>query len=206
MKNKQPWSKRNKNKITRSLFLRGIIAPLIYIVLLVVVCTVTTPFSVYTPISANSSDEIRSVYYNGNSYISTTIPTLYYTGYSEEYLGRIVGYYYYGNINNECVFYLLSPSSCDNGAATIDSININAMILDSTDRFSDMLSHFSEDLNWTLDGLKNSVFPYLISQPDYHKKPVTILLIFYASTGIFALICIIINIIRVRQSSEIYKS
>ncbi len=194
---------RNNNKYSKTtskgMVLLGILVPAAYIALLIIVAYLATPFSIFSPQTANSANELRGAYHNNNLYVNTSSDKLYYTGYSEKFLGHTYGYYYYGLLDDECVFYLISPSQSNNASATLEDVNITAKLLASNDRFFNITSALSKDLGWTQQDMQDNVFPYLVSQSDCHIKLTVFMLAFFCISAIFALVVILINIVKIRK-------
>ncbi len=135
----------------------------------------------------HQDDTLYSAYESGTSYVNTTIYDLKFTGYTNEFFGHTSGYYYYGMLNNECVIVLLSPSNCDEGTPVIDSINVNAKILEGGNAYHELLTNLSTDLDWTYDGISRQLSPYYLSQPASHPFLTPLAYIIYFLSGLIAI-------------------
>ena len=184
------------SKNIKAFYRRRLIAPIFYLLFLAILWYGYSLSDLLFPYPLNAQEEEISIspesaYRDGISYVTVTLSDLKFTGYDQSLLGHTTGYYYYTMINNVCTFVLLSPSTCDQGLPSIDSVTIYGRILHGDSHFDELLENLSEDLNWTSNGIRSHVSFYYVSEPGYNRLGNTLLFAVMAITGGYALLCVI---------------
>lgn len=184
------------SKNIKAFYRRRLIAPIFYLLFLAILWYGHSLSDLLFPYPLNAQEEEISIspesaYRDGISYVTVTLSDLKFTGYDQSLLGHTTGYYYYTMINNVCTFVLLSPSTCDQGLPSIDSVTIYGRILHGDSHFDELLENLSEDLDWTSNGIRSHVSFYYVSEPGYNRLGNTLLFAVMAITGGYALLCVI---------------
>jgi hypothetical protein len=184
-------------KNIKAFYRRRLITPILYLLFLIVLWFLFSLSDFLVPdvtdVSAEGNDfSLEAIYRDGTEYLNVTLYDLNFTGYNQSAFGRTTGYYYYTMAGEECIFVLLSPSTCDQGLPTIDTVTIRGRIRTDNDNFSGLLSSLAEDLNWTEKGIKKYVSGYYISEPDFGRIRNTILFAVMGITGGYAVLCILV--------------
>ncbi len=169
---------RYDNYITNNIkayYKRRLLAPILYLLVLLFVWFAFSLSDLLFPKTLKSSETPENAYRSGEEYIRGTFTNLRFTGYTENALGRISGYYYYTMYDEECIILLLSPSTSEQGLPFIEQVSITGRILKQTKSLDDLFSHLAQDLNWTENGIYNQVSLYYVSEPSY-SLPLNLLL------------------------------
>lgn len=182
----------------KSVYKRRLWSPITYLVLLLILWIVLPLYEILFPHKISAPAEMKTYFEENSPYVSATLKNLYFTGYTNTFLGQTTGYYYYTVWDNQCVIVLLSPNTCKEGLPAISSASIKGRILKNRPAFKQLLSNLSEDLNWTASGIAFKVNPHFISEPAFRFLPSTLLMTVYFVTGIYALLQVISYILYIR--------
>lgn len=169
---------------------RRLSAPILYLFLLFLLWHIFSLSAPLFPDNLSETDTLETAYRNDTEYVHTSLADLKFTGYTRNYLGEVIGYYYYTMRGDECIIVLLSPSTCEQGLPTIEAATFYAKIVAESKTFDQLLSNLAADLNWTETGIRNEVSHYLLSEPDYNKFGNLCLYVVMLLTGGYALICL----------------
>lgn len=179
----------------KSLYKRKLLAPILYLLLLLVLWLCLPVDSILFPTIVKDSDSLEKMYTNNDQYIQASLLNLKFTGYTKTALGRTIGYYYYTMRDNTCTFVLLSPRTCEEGLPSIEEISVYARIEKSNAGYQQLLSKIAEDLSWTDAGITKKVNAYYISEPGFRRIISAVVIIIFALTGLYSLLTIIFSII-----------
>lgn len=182
----------------KNVYKRRLWSPIIYLVILLILWIILPLYEILFPYNLSTPKEMKTRFEKNSPYVSATLKDLYFTGYTNTFLGQTTGYYYYTVWDEQCVIVLLSPSTCEEGLPTISSANIRGRVLTDRPVYKSLLSKLSEDLNWTASGIELKVNPYFISEPAFRAIPSTILMTVYFATGAYALLHVISFILYIR--------
>lgn len=185
-------------KNIQSHYKRRLIAPVLYLILLLTVWHIFSLSILLKPDKLDDAYTLEMAFKEDIEYVRTTLSDLKFTGYSQSVFGNTAGYYYYTVRNGECIIVLLSPSTSEQGLPLIEEATITGQISNGKKGFDTLLDNLAVDLNWTENGIRNKVSGYLLSEPDYN--PITNFSLFFIIfvTGGYALICVICFIIFIR--------
>lgn len=186
------------SKHIKSVYKRRLISPIIYLVVLLLLWLVLPLQELLFPQQINSRSQLSSNYQKKSTYVQVTLEDLYFTGYTNTLYGHTKGYYYYTVWDDKCVIVLLSPSTCEEGLPTIDSVTFRGRILYSDKVFSNLLANLSEDLNWTQKGIAGKINAFFLSEPAFQVIPSTVLLLVYFATALYTLLHLIFYILYIR--------
>lgn len=186
------------SKHIKSVYKRRLISPIIYLVVLLLLWLVLPLQELLFPQQINSRSQLSSNYQKKSTYVQVTLEDLYFTGYTNTLYGHTKGYYYYTVWDDKCVIVLLSPSTCEEGLPTIDSVTFRGRILYSDKVFSNLLANLSEDLNWTQKGIAGKINAFFLSEPAFQIIPSTVLLLVYFATALYTLLHLIFYILYIR--------
>lgn len=179
-------------KKIRSTYGRRVVSPFIYCIFLVIVWFFTPIQSLLHPLEISNQGQIEALAADGSRYISTTLHDLNFTGYTQERLGFVIGYYYYTIREDNCYLVLLSPRTCEEGLPQIQEVTIRAGIRRQPESYALVAEHLADDLNWTTAGFYDTVSDCIISEPGFDSVSSYILLICFFATGAYALLSIIL--------------
>ena len=195
-----------KNNIVK-LYKKKIIAPLIYLIFIIVLSLISPIYSLINPSLWDQSNSIKDQY-EANRYVNTTLNELYFTGYTKEWLTGTVGYYYYTNIGSDCVIVLLTPDTCKQGQPVIDSINIKGKLYKNNNTESALLNKLAKDLSWNEEGIKSTISSYNISEPAMSGLFTWLLIILAIGSAVVSLFFVVlygIFIIKPRLSTPVIR-
>lgn len=201
----------------RRVYCRRLIPPVFYLIFLMFLWLALPLYDILFPQQLTSFEHLDTYNRQNSSYVETTLTDLYFTGYTNASLGRTTGYYYYtlpqqknakghtgktkeGSANPQCIIVLLSPSTCEEGLPTIESVHIRGKVLEGTEdaAFQALLDNLSADLDWTKHGISGKVSSCLISEPDFGLLPSMVLMALYFATGGYALLHILLDLLYLR--------
>lgn len=197
--------------------------PALYLAFLAALWLALPLYEILFPLPLESSDDLNAYKSQHSSYVEADFSDLYFTGYTNTSFGRTAGYYYYTIADNPqtsigtgkdnpdkgstaagenkatpCILVLLSPSTCEEGLPYIESVHIRGRVLAGNPAFQTVLENLAKDLNWTKQGISEKVSSYFVSEPAFLLLPSMAFLAFYFSTGMYALICIALDILYLR--------
>lgn len=181
----------------KEFYKRRLMAPILYLLLLVVLWLALSLSAPLFPESLASTDTLESAYRDGTTYTHTSLKNLKFTGYTRRFFGTVTGYYYYTMRQDECIIVLLSPSTCEQGLPSIEQATIHARIVKGNDTFELLLNNLATDLNWTENGIRNKVSHYVLSEPDYNVFGNAVLYITMLATGVYSFICLCLYIVYI---------
>lgn len=184
-------------KNIKAFYKRRLIAPIFYLLLLVLFWFLFSLSAPLFPDSLNTSDTLESAYRNDVEYVRTSLSDLKFTGYTKNFLGHVTGYYYYTMRGDECIIVLLSPNTSEQGLPTIEHASFNGKIVHGSKSFEALLTNLATDLNWTENGIRNKVSQYVLSEPDYNMLGNIILYAVFLGTGGYALVCLALFILYI---------
>lgn len=138
------------------------------------------------------ADHLGSRLDSNSRYASFEKVNLHYTGYCYKQKGSIKGYYYYGFLGEDCLFFLLKNSTCNNGQESLTLKNIRGAV--SSDSLAEkmLISNLAEDLEWDSGQLAEITKPFLIVEGEYHwlLAVFTYGLIFLLTALVFLTVCL----------------
>jgi hypothetical protein len=161
-------------------------------IFLLIVWFYTPLQAVARPVSISDQANIEALVDSGSQYVNVTLTDLNFTGYTQQRLGFVTGYYYYTLRPDGCYLVILSPRTCQEGLSSIDQVSIHASIRRMPESYELLANRLSEDLDWTTAGFYDTVSDCLISEPGFGKPGSTLLLAVYFITGAYALLSIIL--------------
>ena len=88
-----------------------------------------------------------------------------------------------------------TPKYVEEGIPYIEKINIYAQILKLSNGYEQLIEFLSDDLNWTVAGLRSKVSPYLLNEPNYFNLVGYLSLLTYFATGIYAIGSILLSLL-----------
>ena len=178
-------------KKIRSTYGRRVFSPIIYCIFLVIVWFSTPMRSLMHPLVISEQAQISALADAGNQYISTTFKDLNFTGYSQNRLGFVTGYYYYIMRNDGCYLVVLSPRTCEEGLPHIKEVSIRASIRRQPESYALLANQLAADLDWTTAGFYDTVSDCIISEPGFGNVSSILLLACFFVSGGYALLSIV---------------
>ena len=97
--------------------------------------------------------------------------------------------YYYTMLGEDCVIVLLRPDDCQQGLPTIEHMTARCKIIHNSTAVDTLLTHLSEDLSWSKEGISSTVSPYMLSQPDATNFLTDLCIFLYVASGLYAAVC-----------------
>lgn len=182
----------------RAFYRRRLFSPAIYLIILAILWMVFPLRAMLSPRMLSSGEQLAKSYHASDTYVRGMFTELTFSGYTKEQYGRTAGYYYYGLSDGQCYILLLSPSSCEEGLPTIDSITVTCRIVEGGSAYQELLANLAEDLGWTESGITNQMSGFYYSEPGYHFAFLVLLYIIYFGTMLYAAISLILYGIYIR--------
>lgn len=186
--------------ITRNItafYRRRLGSPLIYLALLALLWMIFPMKQMFFPRTLEASETLAAQYRASDTYVRGTFTNLTFSGYTRRILGNTIGYYYYGMRNDQCYILLLSPSTCEEGLPSIESVAVNVRIMKGKETYQQLLAQLSEDLNWTASGMESELPDHYYSEPDLHLTGTRLLLIFYFGTMLYTICSLFLYLIYI---------
>lgn len=184
--------------ITRNItafYRRRLVSPLIYLALLSILWMVFPMREMLIPRQMDPREILQSQYRQADTYVRGTFTDLTFSGYTREFWGNTIGYYYYGIRGDQCYILLLSPSTCEEGLPSIESVDASVRIMKGKDTYRQLLAQLSEDLGWTSTGMENQLPDHYFSEPDLHLIGSRLLFLFYFGTMIYTICCLLLYLV-----------
>lgn len=178
-------------KKIRNAYALRLITPVIYLIVLVILWFVGPVGSFVLIGHENSLSGIAKNESNANRCVEITLRDLRFTGYTQTRFSITSGYYYYAMDDGKCYLVLLTPEASEQGLSIIDEITIRAAVKHISDETKPVIEGMADKLQWSADGLEASMCPIMLSQPDISTVAGVLLMVFYAVSGMIALICVI---------------
>ena len=114
------------------------------------------------------ANQLGSHLKSSSRYASFEEVNLHYTGYCYKQKGNIKGYYYYGFLGEDCLFFLLKNSTCNDGQESLTLKNIRGAVSTDSPAEKMLISNLAEDLEWDSSQLAEIAKPFLIVESEYH--------------------------------------
>lgn len=172
----------------RAFYKRRLLAPICYLLLLLVLFIVFPLADMFAPAQMTESKALSDAYDNRNDYVTITFDDLTFTGYTTTRFGSINGYWYYGTNKHNCFIVLLTPVTCEEGLPQIESLTTTCKVAEGRESYGEVLEYLASDLAWTKDGISNQLPDFYFSEPDCNPLTNTILSLFYFGTLLYTLI------------------
>jgi len=172
--------------------------PILFLVLLFIAASQFPLANCLFPTNIDSSKSATELYNTNSIYVKTTTGKLYYTGYDYLKGSSVKGHYFYSLENGKCTIYLFSAISFKDGVpATIENVEIKAMLIHNRSNLEHLLTLMAKDMNWTYDGLASCTDTIMISQMNYAVIPSVLIGIFMFFAFSFSLGHILILLFNV---------
>lgn len=182
----------------RAFYQRRLLSPLLYLLLLALVWLLFPMSDMLRPYAFTETDTLAEVYAKKSRYVTVAFTDLKFTGYTSGQYGSTRGYYYYSQREEECVIVLLSPKTCEEGLPSIGELKVTCRIMQGKDAYESLLSHLSEDLDWTKHGITSQLPACYFSEPDYHLTSTRVLFLFYFGTLAYTILYLLACLIYIR--------
>ena len=105
---------------------------------------------------------------SNSRYASFEKINLHYTGYCYKQKRNIKGYYYYGFLGEDCLFFLLKNSTCNDGQESLTLKDLRGAVSIDSPAEQMLVSNLAEDLEWDSSQLAEITKPFLIVESEYH--------------------------------------
>ncbi len=182
-------------KSLRAYYKKRMMLPAVYLCVLLFLSLIFPLGSLLFPSKFNEKTASNSSVQN--YYARANFKDLYFTGYTRKFMGQIDGYYYYTLNDDKCLIVLLSPNSCEMGLSHIEKINTTGEVMKNSSTLDTLFTNLSRDLSWSEDGVKETFYPFIFSEPDSTGIVTTLIRVFIiisslVSIGLIAysMICI----------------
>lgn len=189
------------NHITKNLctyYKKKLIIPTTYICCIILLSFIFPIFSFIFPRALNLSNTKALSKTTRPFYTNARLNNLYFTGYTRKFLGQIDGYYYYTFTNNKCLFVLLRPNTCNMGISEIKTLDIKGKIIVKSNSLDTLFTNLSRDLSWNEDGMRETFYPFIFSEPDANGLVSILLRIFLIVSTIFSIFNIIYSLLCIK--------
>lgn len=175
-------------KKIRTVYAKRLVAPLIYIGILVLIWLLTPALSYVIPVHYDSVSTALKVESTKNRCVEVTLRELKFTGYIQTRFQVTSGYYYYTIIDDKCCIALLSPTACEEGNPQIEEVTIRAAVRHIPDNMEALFEKIADTLEWSASGVQAIMPELMFSQADISTVAGFVFVAFVFATGIFALI------------------
>lgn len=189
------------SKNIHSYYLRKLTAPFLYLLAILLLWILCPLRAILFPAELNSDQPLKGTYSGADAYVQSTFTNLTFSGYTREWFGQTVGYYYYGTRGEQCYLLLLSPSSCEEGLPSIDRVHVTVKIIPGKENYTTLLKALSKDLHWTQEGIVSQMPNYYYSEPDYQPILTFIFFFVYFVSSAYALVSLILYLLYCRFPS-----
>ena len=161
---------KNLKNIIRIQTLPRLFIPLIICIVIVTVLIINPFKHALFPTSVKNIADVTKMYEDGNDYIKYTADKLYYTGLDYSIGNKTKANIYYTTINGICYFVIMSENKQGNGTATVlNDVSFTAQLINNDTTFDSIIASMSDQLNFTVEGMREICCPVLISQYDYTR-------------------------------------
>lgn len=172
----------------KAFYKRRLFSPILYLILLAILWIIFPLGSMLMPSSMDFSKNFTASYEEGKRYVRASLKNLQFTGYTSESHGSTRGYFYYTIQGGQCSIVLLSPSTCEEGLPSIDSLKVTGRIVKGKETYRELLSALARDLAWTESGIAGQLPAYYLSEPDFNPLTTKILFVIYFGTMAYSLL------------------
>ncbi len=187
--------KRNFKSLIRLRVIPRLIIPMA-ISIAIIIITIANPFSdSLFPPSVKDISSISGMYDDDVRYIKFTADKLYYTGLDYSTGKDVKANIYYATIDDICYFFIMPDTGSDAGLASIlTNTVVTARLVRDDITYRHIISNMAEQLNFTIDGMKDLSCPVLISQYDYSRDFTRFIIISIYAVSVIAAIFALIEI------------
>lgn len=155
-------------KKLRSSLLKQLLLPVVLLAVTLVILRQIPRENYFSPRPLNSKSLYENFYNHDLPYVSVTVPDLAYTGLNYTVNGLTEGYYYYTINNGFCQFYLLDSSTGTPEVPVKGPLHLKGRLISlNSEDYRLLLSHMSEELDWTAASLRERTSPYVVSTLPY---------------------------------------
>ncbi len=184
--------------ITRSikiLYLKRLIAPVLYLCFLACLWVGLPVFSVLFPSRLENIEDMGKMHGKKDYYVNVSLQKLHFTGYTKTRYNMTTGYFYYCKSDDTGYIVLLNPSTCEQGLPEIERLTVHGKILARDANYDALLESLSKDLRWTKEGIASKVDSYYLSEPDFRYEFGMFLFLLMAGSTLYAVIAVFLNIL-----------
>lgn len=185
------------NKYVRKISIINLIIPTVLSVFLIGLNHIISFSDIMSPVYITSASKAVRYYSKDKRIADVYLKNLYYTGYNSIVNNKIDGYYYYTIENGTCTFVLVDAKSIDTPVNTLTSYSAKAIIKKNNKQITNMISKFSNDLSWTMDGMLNVSSACYIDETAYNTNLYLYLMIFAFILTVLIMSYLIINTIYI---------
>lgn len=165
-----------------------IICPIILIVVLVALSIATPVKTMLNPREAQAGASLEQLYENNEAILKISLTDLNFTGYTNEFMGNVTGYYYYAKWGKKYVIVLVSPNSCQQGISHMDSYSARVKIEPEPKSFDKLFSLLATDLKWNASGISEHMEKSLLSEPSAHGFSVYASIFVYIAAFLYGVV------------------
>ena len=183
-------------KSIRKIYLRHLFWPLFPIIVSTVFIVIMPFKEMINPIKVSSTAEAIEAVKQGHEYIEISAEKLIYSGCNYMKDSDVYGEYYYDLVNGEkCVFFLIRPSDESETRVNLSNVTKTVKVVKTNGIFNNMLSMFSNTINWTEEGVREITEDYVLSEVDYHGITYRVLLVLLLITFAYGVAVFSYNLI-----------
>lgn len=180
----------------RKVYMRRLLWPLFPLAVSIAFIFIIPFGEMLNPIRVNSTAEAIEAVKQGHEYIEISAERLIYSGCNYMRDSDVHGEYYYDLVDGEkCLFFLVKPSDENEKPGNLSNVIKRVRVVETNGIFYNMLSMFSNTINWTEEGVKGITEDYVLSEVDYHGITYTILAVFLFITFIYGMTVFIYNLV-----------
>lgn len=182
-------------KTIRRIYFAKLIPALLFLLFAGMICYQYPLGKVLFPKQLTNINYIFDEYKNGQEFFEITVPSLYYTGYDEIQHSKKIGSYYYGFIDNTCVFFLLNNDTTNQTATSLENITMKTRHIKDTAKLDALTTQLATDLSWTKEALSKISADFIVSEPDAFVLQDYLLLALLSIGTLYSLFSILLSIV-----------
>ncbi len=183
------------SKNIKAYYLRRLLSPVLYLAVLFLLCIFFPIVNMTFPKTIKEGTSLSKLYNDKTYFVDVTLHDLYFTGYKKSWLGVDLGYFYYTMYEDDCVIVLLSPHTSVLGEPVIEKLTITGQILPNATSEDLLLDQLAEDLSWTSAGIKSSISPIMLSEPDGDGVRTNLFRWFIILSALYSVVIILIYLL-----------
>lgn len=168
----------------------------IYVSIMIIVLNIYPIVEGITCYEVENLNDMDSLHEEGYSNIEFETNELVYTGYNYYLDGDLAGAYYYGFVDNRCLFVLVKTKNIE---TKLSRYVVKGKLMEENPSYEHMKTQFAKDLDMDYEALNDFTYAYFVSEIDYPYVHNLLIYLFVFAPMFFAFICIIACLIYIRH-------
>lgn len=184
-------------KTIKRIYLAKLI-PAVFFLIFTVFLILKYPFQeILLPKRLDNINSIFDEYKSGQEFLEITVPTMYYTGYNDIRYSVNVGSYYYGFIDDTCVFFLINNPAEGQPEKELHNVTIKTKKINDSTKSDALMKQFANDLFWTETDLAKISTDFIISEPDSFVPQTYLVLLLLGIMDVYCVASILLSLIYI---------